>query len=1057
MRQRLSKLLKRSSRHTPSAVSQQSSATAAIESAQGLEVVYDSPEASLDIVAIHGLNGHPDKTWTAGNGVHWLRDLLPKDLPNVRILTWGYDANTHSSDRVSCQYLYDHALELVADLTRKRTLTNSTERPIIFVTHSLGGIVLKSALIHSDAARQGAKNEHRSVKTSTYGILFMGTPHQGSDSVPLGRSLMNIASIFVATNDRILQHLGRDSEWLQQQLDQYAPIGGEFVTKFAYEIFETPTLLGHKILVVPKASAVVPGQADAEAIGIHSDHTHMIKFSSKDDGGYRKVSENLQIMARGAGETIRSRWETEVRVDTARRNTVTQFLLPLHLSQVTDVPCFVGREDELRRMHEILREGGQRRTAILHGLGGMGKTQLAREYIKRHRTQFSAMIWLNARDTTSLQQSFMEAAQQIQRHHPSVTYVRNAVQNRDLEKGVEAVKQWLEEPANHKWIVVYDNYDNPKFGVTKAPDMRSNGDSSRTTLAGQRNQTVPQDEDLTQGAFDIRPFLPGVYHGAVIMTTRSSDVKLGAYIRVTKLVDLKSSLEILASTSRRQGLDQDEAACRLAQHLDGLPLALAAAGAYLEGSPSTTFADYFEAYKASWLQLQKSSPQILSYDRALYSTWNLSFVQIQRENPASATLLRLWAYFDNEDLWYELLREVLESDGEESAHAIVADKISFDGAIRVLHNYGLVEADASMRALGGESQGYSMHGCVHSWTQHVLNKEQDGESLQMARVARECVGSHVPKNDIAEYWLIQRRLLKHADRCWIRMETSKEVEAGDEWVCHRLGNLYASQGRLVEAEAMYKRALEGKEKALGPEHTSTLDTVNSLGALYKDQGRLIDAEAMFKRALEGKERAWGPEHILTLYTVNNLGLLYTCQGRLVEAEAMSKRALEGKVKALGPEHTSTLDTVNNLGNLHASQGRLVEAEAMFKRALEGYEKALGPEHTSTLDTVNNLGVLYREQGQLADAEAMYMRALQGYEKALGMEMVKTYPPALNTLKNLGRLHHELKDKERSRVYFLRARDGCQAVFGSSSNQYTRVVSQLQRLDRSLFEQFFLGR
>lgn len=75
------------------------------------------------IVAIHGLNGHREKTWTADNGVHWLRDLLPKDLPTVRILTWGYDANTHASDRVSCQYLYDHALDLVADLTRKRTLT----------------------------------------------------------------------------------------------------------------------------------------------------------------------------------------------------------------------------------------------------------------------------------------------------------------------------------------------------------------------------------------------------------------------------------------------------------------------------------------------------------------------------------------------------------------------------------------------------------------------------------------------------------------------------------------------------------------------------------------------------------------------------------------------------------------------------------------------------------------------------------------------------------------------------------------------------------------------
>src|SRR5277367_1778039 len=75
------------------------------------------------IVAIHGLNGHRDKTWTAVNGVHWLRDLLPSDLPHARILCWGYDANTHG-ERVSCQYLYDHARSLVADLCLDRRLTN---------------------------------------------------------------------------------------------------------------------------------------------------------------------------------------------------------------------------------------------------------------------------------------------------------------------------------------------------------------------------------------------------------------------------------------------------------------------------------------------------------------------------------------------------------------------------------------------------------------------------------------------------------------------------------------------------------------------------------------------------------------------------------------------------------------------------------------------------------------------------------------------------------------------------------------------------------------------
>jgi len=79
----------------------------------------------------------------------------------------------------------------------------------------------------------------------------MGTPHQGGSSVQLGKLLVNVASVFVAADDRLMKHLEWDSEWLQQQLGQYGPISSEFVTKFAYEEYKTPTVLGHSILVGP--------------------------------------------------------------------------------------------------------------------------------------------------------------------------------------------------------------------------------------------------------------------------------------------------------------------------------------------------------------------------------------------------------------------------------------------------------------------------------------------------------------------------------------------------------------------------------------------------------------------------------------------------------------------------------------------------------------------------------------------------------------------------------------------------------------------------------------
>jgi tetratricopeptide (TPR) repeat protein len=230
------------------------------------------------------------------------------------------------------------------------------------------------------------------------------------------------------------------------------------------------------------------------------------------------------------------------------------------------------------------------------------------------------------------------------------------------------------------------------------------------------------------------------------------------------------------------------------------------------------------------------------------------------------------------------------------------------------------------------------------------------------------------------------------------MLQSNEVQQAREY--HQLAYFLDDWEKSKEAENYYVRALRGKEKALGAEHTSTLDTVNNLGILYKSQGKLAEVEEMYVRALCGYEKAWGAEHTLTLDTVNNLGILYKDQGKLAEAEAMYVRALRGKEKAWGAEHTSTLDTVNNLGNLYMDQGKLVEAEEMYVRALCGYEKASGAEHTSTLDGIHNVGNLYFNSGEMAQAEEMYVRALRGQEKALGSGHADT----LRTARNLLFLH-----------------------------------------------------
>jgi tetratricopeptide (TPR) repeat protein len=388
-------------------------------------------------------------------------------------------------------------------------------------------------------------------------------------------------------------------------------------------------------------------------------------------------------------------------------------------------------------------------------------------------------------------------------------------------------------------------------------------------------------------------------------------------------------------------LDPD--AVRLAKELDGLPLALATAGAYLDQT-ARSFSDYLRLYKESWVRLMETSPELSSYeDRTLYSTWQISFDSIKQRNPLSADLLRLWAYFDNQDLWFELLRHG-DSKDPGWLRELTKDELSFDGAVRVLSNHGLVNfATSSHEWL--ESKGYSIHGCVHSWTIHALNQEWN---YDLARLALKFVGAHVPGEYSIRPWLTQRRLLQHATRCSYMLSNNLVQDNDIAWECHRLGLLYANQGKLVEAEQMYQRALQGKEKALGPEHTSTLDTVNNLGLLYADQGKLVEAEQMYQRALQGKEKALGPEHTSTLDTVNNLGLLYADQGKLVEAEQMYQRALQGYEKVLGLDniitHLQVLNTIFNLGSLFERQADIGKARLLYSKALIGYDKVFGPGH-----------------------------------------------------------------------------------------------------------------
>jgi hypothetical protein len=203
-----------------------------------------------------------------------------------------------------------------------------------------------------------------------------------------------------------------------------------------------------------------------------------------------------------------------------------QFAVGLDLSSFPEAAQFVARESELAEMHQILHSKTSRSAVVLHGLGGIGKTQLAIEYTRRHKEKYTVIFWLNANDENSLRLSFRDNAQQVLRHHPSTTVLASVNLDEDLDQVVSAVKAWLDLQKNTRWLMIYDNYDNP----------RAAGNPDGSTV-------------------DIRQFLPRSDHGSIIITTRSAQVSQGRRIHVQKLGSVQESLEILSNTSKRESIE----------------------------------------------------------------------------------------------------------------------------------------------------------------------------------------------------------------------------------------------------------------------------------------------------------------------------------------------------------------------------------------------------------------------------------------------------------------------------------------------------------------------
>jgi CHAT domain-containing protein/Tfp pilus assembly protein PilF len=220
---------------------------------------------------------------------------------------------------------------------------------------------------------------------------------------------------------------------------------------------------------------------------------------------------------------------------------------------------------------------------------------------------------------------------------------------------------------------------------------------------------------------------------------------------------------------------------------------------------------------------------------------------------------------------------------------------------------------------------------------------------------------------------------------------------------------HISKGEYQKALPLLQRALEIREKQLGPEHPETATSLNNLGFVYGRMGEYLKALPLLQRALEIREKQLGWEHPETATSLHDLGTLYIDMGDYPKALPLLQQALEIREKQLGPEHPDTATSLDNLALLYQEMGDYQKALPLYQRALAIREKQLGPEHPETATSLNNLAMLYVNMGEYQKALPLLQRALAIDEKQLGRE----HPDTATSLNNLAFVYYRMGEYQKA--------------------------------------------
>src|SRR5271170_1348308 len=610
-------------------------------------------------------------------------------------------------------------------------------------------------------------------------------------------------------------------------------------------------------------------------------------------------------------------------------------------------PHFIGRSNLLETLRDKLIDEKPRKfnhRVALYGMGGVGKTQVAIEYVVRYKTEYNAVFWITAKDHASLLQGFQDIAG-----------VTKCVDN-DAMNAASVAREtltWLEKQSS--WLLVLDNVDDISVVYGHLPDTIGEGHLLITTR--DPNATGIPAEGLQVEVFD-----PETATDMFLLRSNMSD-NGNATIRL-EAVGIVTELGFLA-------------------------LAIEQAAAFIRESLKDIF-KFLAIYSASRKKVLAQRPRAhWAYDHVVATTWSLSFDTVKKRNPDAAQLLKLFAFLNPDEILVEFLEDG-KAGLPEPLNTLIGDSFEFNKALGDLEQFSLIRRP-------GDGRTISIHRLVQAVIKDNLVKE---DKQKFMKIAVALFGCAFPQFQEDERQICREYQSQVVGPLLTLTELGTEEVAN---VLLRVGCFLYADGKSDGAERFQGKAVELYTVIFSDDDSRTLTAMGHLAETYRDLGRTIEAADLQQQVLAAREKILGSEDPDTLTSMNNLAGTYAALGRRKEAADLHVKALEAQQRILGNEHPDILASMNNLAQAYNALGRTKEAAGLHEMVLEVCQRVLGSKHPNTLMSMRNVASTYHALHRTKEAVALGEKVLDARQILLGSE----HPDTLTSMSDLALTYQAL--------------------------------------------------